>query len=528
MDSGIDLLRLVFSSASEGIIISDEKGYIISANPMADSMFGYTTPGLEGLKIEDLVPTKSKKKHHSHRAEYFKKPSPRPMGIGMDLSGKRRDGSIFPIEISLSHFVQGQNRFVAAFVNDITERKKSEEKLQQYASHLKEMVKERTQELEHLNLGLKKEVMERRAAETALRKSQTLYEMIAKNFPGGTVSIIDHHFKVLFIEGRDTTEAERKALIGKSYISNIPDEYKDQILLHMNKCDEGEPLTWHYEKDSEAFIVHAVPILFEKKTPEQILIVEENITELKKAERETRKLLEQERELNEMKSRFVSMASHEFRTPLSTILSSANLISKYKESEEQDKRDKHLNRIKSSVKNLTEILNDFLSLERIDSGAMNLNYQSITLVSFLEETINELGSIKKADQSLNFKHTDLKEFIGDAKLLKNILINLVSNAIKYSPENGEIIVTANQLKNSLLIEIQDHGIGIPKKEQTHLFERFFRAKNAFNIQGTGLGLHIVKKYVSIMNGHIKLESEEGKGTTIQIDIPNGKKENISH
>lgn len=528
MDSGIDLLKLVFSSASEGIIISDEKGNIISANPMAEEMFGYSSSGLEGISIEDLVPSKLKGKHGAHRKEYFTKPNPRPMGIGLDLKGQRRNGSVFPIEISLNYFEQDQNRFVAAFINDITERKKSQEKLQKYATHLQEMVEERTQELEHLNLGLKREVMERRVAEAALRKSQKIYEVIAKNFPGGTVSMIDHAMKIIFIEGKGVSEKEKGELLNQAFIDKIPEDYRETSQQKLDKCRSGKQCSWHYETDKEAFIIYAVPITFENNTPEQILIVEENITELKKAEKETRKLLESERELSEMKSRFVSMASHEFRTPLSTILSSANLISKYQESDQQDKRDKHLNRIRSSVKNLTEILNDFLSLERIDSGAMEINSHEVDISEFFSEIIDELSAIKKPEQTFVFSHNKLKKLTVDSKLLKNVMFNLISNAIKYSPENSEILIDVNQASKNLTINIKDQGIGIPEKEQSHLFERFFRAKNAFNIQGTGLGLHIVEKYITIMGGTIELESKEGKGTTVTINIPHGKEENISH
>jgi signal transduction histidine kinase len=187
-----------------------------------------------------------------------------------------------------------------------------------------------------------------------------------------------------------------------------------------------------------------------------------------------------------------------------------------------------LNRIRSAVKNLTGILNDFLSLERMDSGLMELYYQKIDMVEYIEDILDELSSIKKTGQSFTLKHNKLNPFVCDSKLLKNILINLMSNAIKYSKENSNIVIELSQNKLDLSIIIQDQGIGIPKAEQTHLFERFFRAKNAFNIQGTGLGLHIVHKYVTLLEGSINLESEEERGTKVTLTLPNGKEENISN
>lgn len=528
MDSGIDLLKLVFMAASEGIIISDKRGTIVSANPMAEQMFGYVSNGLEGLTIEDLVPDSVKPKHEHHRAGYFKHPNPRPMGIGLDLNGKRKDGKIFPIEISLSHFERDETQFVAAFVNDITERKKSEEKLKQYASDLQEKVKERTQELEHLNLGLRREVMERRAAEIALRKSQKLYELVAKNFPNGTVSIVDQNFDLQFLEGKGKTAAQEEFIINKNFIERLPPDVRNHAQQNLQKCQKGEPSSWQYESEERFFMINAVPISFEQGLPEQILIVEENITEIKKAEREIMTLLSRERELNEMKSRFVSMASHEFRTPLSTILSSTSLIAKYTASEQQDKRDKHLDRIKSSVKNLTEILNDFLSLEKLEAGAIDVIYQAIDTPSFAEGIIGELTGIKKQGQTIHLKHEGNNCFNSDAKLLKNIFINLISNAIKYSEEGKAIYIDTKLTESNLTIVIKDEGMGIPKEEQKDLFQRFFRAKNAFNIQGTGLGLHIVHKYVSLLSGQILLESEAENGTTVTITLPNGTEEDIDH
>ncbi len=515
-------------AASEGIIISDKSGVIISANPMAEQMFGYDPQGLEGVKIEDLVPSSVRHKHEAHRTGYFKKPNPRPMGIGLDLNGQRKDGSIFPIEISLSHFEREQTQFVAAFVNDITERKKSEEKLKQYASDLQEKVKERTQELEHLNLGLRREVMERRAAEIALRKSQKLYELVAKNFPNGTVSIVDQNFDLQFLEGKGKTEAQEEYIINKNFIDRLPEDVREQAKENLLKCQSGEQSSWQYASEENHFMVNAVPISFEQGLPEQILIVEENITEIKKAENEIMKLLSRERELNEMKSRFVSMASHEFRTPLSTILSSTSLIAKYTEGDQQDKRDKHLDRIKSSVKNLTEILNDFLSLEKLEAGIIEVVYQKIDIPDFIKRILGELNGIKKSGQTFTFKHEGSATFVSDTKLLKNIFINLLSNAIKYSSEDTEILIAITQNASELTIVIKDHGMGIPKEEQKDLFQRFFRAKNAFNIQGTGLGLHIVHKYVSLMSGQIFLDSEVEQGTTVTITLPNGTEENIDH
>ncbi|HVA97876.1 MAG TPA: HAMP domain-containing sensor histidine kinase, partial [Bacteroidia bacterium] len=257
---------------------------------------------------------------------------------------------------------------------------------------------------------------------------------------------------------------------------------------------------------------------------EQILLVEKNITAQKIAEEDVKKSLLKEQQLNQLKSNFVSMASHEFRTPLSTILSSTTLIEEYIQPKFdietiKIKTRKHIKRIKSSVSNLTQILNDFLSLDKLDLGKIKPQPIEFDIIQFYEELIGEMQSILKNGQEINYKHGSKKSILFlDAQMLKNIVINLLSNASKYSPENSTITLSSNFAKDKLIISVSDQGIGIPETEQKHLFERFFRAKNATNIQGTGLGLNIVKRYVDLLNGEINFTSKEGIGTTFDIVI----------
>jgi PAS domain S-box-containing protein len=241
--------------------------------------------------------------------------------------------------------------------------------------------------------------------------------------------------------------------------------------------------------------------------------------ELVLAEEEVREALSKERELNELKSRFVSMASHEFRTPLSTIMSSASLIGKYQLTEQNDKRSKHVDRIHNNVRNLTALLNDFLSLERLSEGKVNHVVEQFDLKSFASEIIDEIASQKSPLQTLKFNYQGASTYASDERVLKNILLNLLSNALKYTNDKGNVELIITNSKSQLKIDVVDDGIGIPKEEQQHLFERFFRAKNVTNIQGTGLGLSIVGKYLELLGGEIEIQSEYMEGTTVSIVIP---------
>lgn len=241
---------------------------------------------------------------------------------------------------------------------------------------------------------------------------------------------------------------------------------------------------------------------------------------LREAEQEVRKALQKEKELNELKSRFVTIASHEFRTPLSTVLSSASLISKYKSSEDDDKRIKHVERIKSAVSNLTGILNDFLSISRIEEGKIYNVPTTFPLEPFTREVVDEMQGMLKPGQQINYRHSGSeKEVFLDKQLLKNILFNLLSNASKYSGEGKDIKLNTEVSSDEVRITVADQGIGIPEADQAHLFTPFFRAQNVTNIQGTGLGLNIVKKYVDIIGGTLRYESTLGKGTTFYLTFP---------
>lgn len=257
----------------------------------------------------------------------------------------------------------------------------------------------------------------------------------------------------------------------------------------------------------------------EAKVEQRTTILKEALAKLEQSQNELSEALDKERELNEIKSRFVSMASHEFRTPLSTVLSSATLLGKYVKTEEQDRRDKHINRIKDAVKHLNELLEDFLSLGRLDEGKVFAKYSQFDLEEVIHETTEGIRGLLKKDQDFVCEYEGEKEVTTDKNLMKNIMINLLTNAIKFSDEGKVIRVLARVRKGSATVSVIDSGIGISAEDQEHLFSSFFRAKNAVNIQGTGMGLHIVKRYVDLLGGQVKVISELNKGTEVQFTIP---------
>lgn len=379
------ICSLMFSTAAEGLVVVDRSGTIRLVNPRMHDLFGYDDEELLGSSIDMLLPGAMRERHAGHRTAYMETPKQRPMGTDLKLLGQRKDGSTFPLEVSLNHFMVDGAPYAMGLVTDVTLRKQAEAELQQ------------------ANIELEERVSQRTAA-------------------------------------------------------------------------------------------------------------------LLKAESDLKEALDKERELNALKSRFVSTASHEFRTPLSTILSSVDLIARY--SEGQEKVEKHVERIRSKVRELTAMLNEFLSLEKLEQGMVQCKPEEFDVVDLCVELIEELRHLAKPGQEVHYDHLGEERMLfQDRPMLRNVLSNLLGNAIKYSPPHKKVGLRTCLEGGILTVHVDDQGIGIPLEDQPHLFERFFRASNAFTVQGTGLGLNIVRRYLDLMGGSIGFSSNPGEGTSFTATIP---------
>jgi PAS domain S-box-containing protein len=391
----------IWNHVNEGILISDRSGKIVLANPRCAALFGYSEEEMLNIDVDQLIPDAARSRHKEHRENYNEKPTSRFMGQHMTLYGLKKDSSIFPVEISLSHYSSHGETFVIAFVIDVTERIKFQEDLQ-----------------------------------TMNKQLLTLNENL------------------------------------------------------------------------------------ERKVKERTLVLQEALNDLEKSQTELKEGLLKEKELHEMKSRFVTMASHEFRTPLTTILSSVSLIAKYVQEEEQGQRDKHIQRIKNSVFSLTEILNDVLSLGKLDEGKVSAQLEEINLCEILQAVVNDMDLILKPNQKIEVSCPNNQKVRADIILLQRVLVNLLSNAIKFSFDetNIRVEVVHNSELGEVQVNISNQGIGIPESEYDKLFDRFYRANNASNIQGTGLGLSIVKRCLELMSASVSFTSIENSTTTFTIHI----------
>ncbi len=242
------------------------------------------------------------------------------------------------------------------------------------------------------------------------------------------------------------------------------------------------------------------------------------------AEKDANIALKRERELNELKTKFLSLVSHEFKTPLSGILTSTILLGKYKLAEQQEKRDKHIKTISDKVHYLNNILNDFLSIEKLETGNVNYTLSTFKLSKVVNEVVYNANMLLKEGQKINYpEQIDEMSLLQDEKIIELTLSNLVHNAIKYSSENTVVDIEITQDDQQTTINVIDDGIGIPEADQKNIFNRYFRAENALLTQGTGIGLNIVQTHIENLGGTIDFTSEENKGSRFTITIPNTAK-----
>ena len=417
--------------------------------------------------------------------------------------------------------------------NNTIRLKENKRELEDHAEKLEEKILERTKQMmatvEKLvasNLSLEDQTQETINAEKSAIASKSLSLAIAKNFPKGFLIVFNQNFEMLLIEGETIIELElEKIIFEDTVVDHLPifsKKQKTNLKQHILKTMAGKSLSFEIMHKKKYFSVNTTPLLDKNNFISSALLVFNDVTSQKKIEQDTKNALAKERELNELKSRFVSIASHEFRTPLSAIQTSAILIGKLKEVGKGEKRNKYVTQIKKNVKQLVVILNDLLSISKLEEGKIEAKNELLDLVDFSKLLIEEISITKKIEKKIILLTPDNPIlFHFDPKLMHHILLNLISNAIKYSQENIHIkIKESNQY---ISLEVQDFGIGIPEEEQHRVFEPFFRAKNAQNIQGTGLGLNIVKQYVVLMNGFIDFESEINKGATFLVKWPKPSK-----
>lgn len=496
-----DVLELLSEVISEGVLIVDEDQIIAAGNTTANTMFGYPKNGLEGVPLEHLIPFQSKEKHRSLAAGYLKNGKARHMGPDFKLVGLRKDGDEFPLEISLNPFTVLNKKYVLALVMDVTEKRKAEQTIdywfQIFDESLNEIYVFDAETFIFINVN--------RGAQ--LNLGYNLKEL-------NKMSVLDIK--------PDLTDEVMKRLVGP-----LVSHRKEKVIfetVHRRKDGSLYPVEVHLQMSHigkrRVFVAIVLDITERKDYTQQLENkVEERTLQLREA-------LKAEKKLNELKTKFLSLVSHEFKTPLTSILTSTSLLSKYKETHQQENRDKHISTIKSKVKHLDNILSDFLSIERLDTGKVNYNIALFPLSKIINEVVYDANMLLKEGQRIKYpRNIDGIKVEFDEKIMALALSNLIHNAIKYSPEETEIFLRVSKTDGYLKLDINDQGFGIPPEDQPFIFDRYFRASNVLTVQGTGIGLNIVRQHMHNLGGNVTFKSVMGKGSTFTLYIPLNNKEN---
>ncbi|WP_291132316.1 sensor histidine kinase [Flavobacterium sp. UBA7682] len=479
--------------AADIVAITDQKGTIQYANDNFCKISKYTK--------EELIGQNHRIVNSGYHEKSFFNNLWQTIGSGSiwkgEIKNKAKDGTVYWVDTTIVPFLneKGKPYKYLAIRSDITERKLSEEALKQSEEQYRDIF------------------------------SNALVAILTMDVATSKVTAVNNVGVELF--GYDSKEDLLKNFSPINHYVH-PNEYEDNMII-LIEHGERRNIQHMKRKDGSLFWTSIFVKVNEAKTTTQTILLDvtsqiafQEELETKVAQRtfELTESLAREKELNEMKSNFLGIASHEFRTPLGTILSSTSLLKKYTESNQQELVTKHLDRISGLVNHLNAILNDFLTLEKLRKGFIDFEVNEFNLPDFITETISEIEALAKLnDQSIHYSHTGESYINQSSKILKNILLNLLSNASKYSEHGKEIQIESQVNESTVTISIQDHGIGIPFKDQKKLFSEFYRASNAKNIQGTGLGLAIVKNYIALLEGSISFNSRERKGTVFTLSFP---------
>lgn len=486
LDQATQRLQALIATANDAVITIDETSRIVDWNGAAERMFGWRRDEAIGRVLTDMIIPGAHRQEHTVGIERFLRDgSARMFGRRVETSALRRTGETFDVELSVWPVRLGERYTFSSFVRDISRRK---------------------------------------AAERALAESEAKYRKVVENVSEGILvtaagRIVYANPKALALTGMDEVTA-----MTRPFIEFIHPEDRDRVLGNHVRRLRGESVENRYQfrvlhRNGEVRWVEISGVVFEWQHAPATLNFLTDVTQRRQAEEEVRAALERERELSELKSRFVAVASHEFRTPLAAILSSIELLDDYGGRLPEDERREIVGLVKQAVARMNGMVEQVLLTSRLEAGQFTFEPQPQPVSPLLVQLASELDQAhaQAARIAMRCEAGDQPRRV-DARLLRHILTNLLGNALKYSPPDTPVRCTVEAEGDRLRLEVTDRGIGIPAQDLPRLFERFHRGGNVGNVQGTGMGLHIVKECVELHGGRIDVDSEPGRGTTFRVEL----------
>jgi PAS domain S-box-containing protein len=478
--------RALIENAVDYFVILDPDGTIQYSSPSAGRKLGYHWDEAQEQGAVSFIHPDDVNRFGETIAKAVEQPGvAQPM---IELRVRRKDGGWIVVETVITSLlddpaIQG----IVINSHDVTERRLAEDARQSVEERLRAII---------ASLPVIVFAFDRNEILTLIEgNGVSAFGLNAEDITGKTVNEV-------YRNGLQIVENYQRALAGESFVTQI-------------EIPNGPTFEIYYsalrDRNGEATGAIGVAIdITERRMAEEALRTAE-VLQVR---------LEKERELNHLKSRFVSLVSHEFRTPLTTIMSSSSMLKTYADRLTPERRDDHIHNIQTQVKRLTELLDDVLAIGKGETVGMEIHPEPVILVELCQQIVREYQRLPSQGHQIHFSYQMQCPVISaDPKLLRQAFSNLLSNAIKYSPQGGNIYFDLACDSLRAVIQIRDEGIGIPPEEVNRLFEEFIRASNVGDIQGTGLGLAIVRNAIYAHGGTVTLESELGKGTTFTIELP---------